>query len=289
MRRLTSITLFLLTSTWISYAQEGTYDSQSTGEDGALIVRGTLSPIEDFESVYDAARDEVLVFGGKNYDFRDEVSETYVFDGVEWFKKETEVVPPAVDEDYTLAYDALNERVVMYIGGLTTVYSCWTWDGNDWTEIDSPDPEKPYDNVGMAYDAARQEIVLVLKDYSTTDTETWVLGESGWTQKEVTTVPTASFGHEVIYDPGAQKIFLFSRNSPYQCWSWDGNDWTRIESGDIERDLESGGLTYDPNQGGIVFLGNSEESYLFNGTSWTELTGVPEVFVVGADYIIFHP
>ena len=78
---------------------------------------------------YDAAREQVLLFGGGGLGMT-LIEDTWVWDGTTW----TELKPvhsPGPRAGHSLVYDPVRQVVVL-AGGGATPYS-WDWDGTDWT------------------------------------------------------------------------------------------------------------------------------------------------------------
>ncbi len=282
----------LLTLTCSSaIGQTNSFDSGSTGTDGALFINGAQAPFEDFATVYDEARNELLVFGGQRYNSPHiESDQTYTFNGTNWTRKRPANSPPATDQGMAIAYDSGNEKVVLYLGRVFNQLSCWTWDGSDWSEILPPDLERPFEIFDMVYDAARSEILFVAKDYGGTELETWGFDGTTWVEKSPATSLPARNALALSYDPTLQKPILLLRvsSSETETWTWDGNDWTLIEMDPIELDLFSGSLLYDGRTNTTIFL-EDYGNYSFTGSEWIPLTNVPEIFSTGIEAAIYDP
>ena len=85
------------------------------------------------EMVYDAARGEVVLFGGSHSTgfHRD----TWSFDANGWRLRLPAHFPPG-RADHAMAYDPLRERVVLMGGRAVLPYDdIWEWDGSDWTRV----------------------------------------------------------------------------------------------------------------------------------------------------------
>ena len=87
--------------------------------------------------VYDVARNQVLLFGGVNYDIHEYMNDTWVWDGNTW----TDVTPDGENPDpryaHFMAYDPRFEQVVLF-GGMVSNQSyddTWVWDGISWLNV----------------------------------------------------------------------------------------------------------------------------------------------------------
>jgi hypothetical protein len=86
------------------------------------------------------------------------------------------------------------------------------------------------DGMGMAYDAARAEVVLfggccsggLLND-------TWIWDGTTWTEQHPTTSPSARSGMGMAYDAARGEVVLFGGYNGgllNDTWTWDGTTWT---------------------------------------------------------------
>lgn len=181
--------------------------------------------------VYDAARQQIVLFGGENDD--DELNDTWTWDGSQW----TEQTPTNLPDKRTypaMAYDAARQEVVMF-GGLGSGWEddTWVWDGSEWTE-EFPANSPPGRYGAMDYDPTRSVIVLVT-DSNDDDAETWEWDGVNWTKRSSVAAPSARQYHDVIFNPESQKIELyngeysdFSREITADTWQWDGSEWIQF-------------------------------------------------------------
>lgn len=100
-------------------------------------------PARQYHSMaYDAARGEIVLFGGYDGDFN-ALDDTWVFDGSSWEEATPQRRPPARVES-AMAFDPAEERITVYGGenevdAVATVYQdTWMWDGVDWEEVTFP-------------------------------------------------------------------------------------------------------------------------------------------------------
>jgi cysteine-rich repeat protein len=140
--------------------------------DGAAwtkLAPSTLPPgRSNFGFAYDAARDRVVLFGGKRaFDPDTEsptapLADTWEWDGVTWTQLSPPVSPPARD-NAAMAYDAIRERVILFGGaaGTTQLADTWSWDGIAWTDVTPAVSPPARATHRLVYDADRRRIVLV--------------------------------------------------------------------------------------------------------------------------------
>jgi hypothetical protein len=110
-----------------------------------------------------------------------------------------------------------------------------------WTQRQDMGPSARVSH-GMAYDAARQRVVLfggvvqVGSDKFQPVADTWQWNGEFWTQVE-DIGPSARGSHAMAYDASREQVILFGGNtSPNpigeiasgDTWAWDGEGWTQV-------------------------------------------------------------
>ena len=288
---LLSITL-LATAPFLA-AQVGSFESGSDGSDGPLFIKGTLEPLEDTQIVYDAARQEIVAYGGQNAVTNADISTTYVFDGTSW-RIGAEDSGPGLRTDHAMAYDAARQQVVLFGGNRNN--DTWLWDGMAWTKASPPTVPPPGYRQSMTYDAARGEILMVLWDGNFgADIQTWTWNGIDWSRESPATTFTHRINLDLHYDPALGKAVLVAAASStvFYTYTWNGSDWTLVDEDSVYLDTRNRGvLGYDGNAGGVVYLSNSENSpsLVFDGSQWNPLPDVPEAFTeYQAENIIYYP
>jgi hypothetical protein len=224
-----------------------------------------------FSAVYDAARQQVLMFGGSR---GADMNETWVYDGANWTHKHP-CHSPAAQESAALAYDSVNQKVVLS-GTAATNRETWTWDGTDWTELSpASSPEAAGDQPPAVYDAARQQTVLINNFCS----ETWIWDGTNWTKKSPATSLPGNAYCTAAYDAAqSQVVMLIFRQvyTPYSgfvwdTWTWDGINWTQKATGTNPTETYyAPALTYDPAHQQVVWFDSLGATWVWNGASWTQ-------------------
>lgn len=165
--------------------------------------------------VYDAARRQVLLFGGYTVGAAgyQHLNDTWTFDAHGWKQRDPGGVtgsgPPAREKP-AIAYDAASKQVVLFggqsttatdansLGGLAdvTMNDTWIWNGNSWkqapltTAISSPSPRN---GAAMVYDAARKSLVLFGgNSYSSLGTGCTACDTWGWDGRKWSKLSTES-------------------------------------------------------------------------------------------------
>ena len=186
------------------------------------------SPRTHARMAYDAESQHSVLFGGRvNVDAATGRSyasdETWAFAAKRW----TQLFPehnPGARSVHSMTYDSKDDRIVLFGGRResevedgtpTFLNDTWEWDGSDWTEVATSSAPDPRAYAGIAYDSARDRVVI--------------------------------FGGEVL------TADALSTNAIYDMWEFDGTDWTRImaEGPHVRGPL----LTYDVGRDEIIMLG----------------------------------
>ncbi len=118
---------------------------------------------------FDAARGEVLLFGGWTFDGSNSNSlqDLWAWDGSSWSEQCTtapcsDMLPPA-RSNAGLTYDSHRERAVLYGGygsGTGRLADTWEWDGSEWTETADGSPTAR-DEGALVFDAPRRRAVYL--------------------------------------------------------------------------------------------------------------------------------
>lgn len=168
-------------------------------------------------------------------------------------------------------YDEVRGRVVAF-GGVCpdpfspTVDEMDEWDGSQWTRIR---PELvPSSSHGMAYDSARQRVVMV----GTNGTVEW--DGASWTRLRPATAPSADRGLGLAYDAGRRTTVLFGGRGAStlldETWEWDGASWTRRFPAHSPPPLAEHSMAYDAARGRVVLFGGGQ-TWEWDGFDWTQL------------------
>ena len=120
------------------------------------------SPRLDAAMAFDAKHRQMLLFGGMD-SAGTALSETWVWHGGDWTRSSPTHVP-APRQQFGLAYDPIREQVVLFGGAAGSTGppygDTWIWTGDDWTQLAPPRSPSPRSGTQLAWDAARQQLVL---------------------------------------------------------------------------------------------------------------------------------
>jgi hypothetical protein len=273
-RALASAVLGLVVLAPLLAAQDLPFDSGSTGADGPLTFPEIVSGgRESHAQAYDPVRQQVVLFGGRTSTATS--NDTWVWSGGDWTRAFAPTAPP-VRSGHRMVWDAARGEVVLFggvIAGLGTVYNdTWVWNGETWTQKTPATSPAPRSGFAMAYDAARQQVVLFGGAVGSQGTqETWLWDGNNWTLADPAAKPPGSGGSAMTYDAAREEIVLFSDSN--QTWTWNGVNWTQRSSSSLPSIRSNPAMAYDPVRQVVLQNGGSgrRETWSWNGSGWTQL------------------
>jgi N-acetyl-anhydromuramyl-L-alanine amidase AmpD len=214
---------------------------------------------------YDAARQQVVMFGGVEPGFGVRRFDTWVWDGTTWIQKHP-ANSPQVTYAMATAYDAARGEVLLFGGVDINGFArndTWVWDGSNWT-LKTPAHSPPVDQWPvMAYDAARAQVVLFGGGEVTSNqpTGTWVWDGVDWTQKNPSTSPPFLAGAAMAYDAARGLVVLFGGylhgdgSGVSDTWGWNGTNWSQLAPVSSPSPRGYHAMAYDVARGRIVLFG----------------------------------
>jgi hypothetical protein len=255
-------------------AQDLPFESGSTGADGPLTFPEIVSGGRQSHAMaYDPVRQQVVLFGGR--DLAGVRNDTWVWSGGDWTRAFTPVTPPGRTQ-HRMVWDAARGEIVLFGGaipGSGVIYNdTWVWNGETWTQKSPANSPAPRYDFVMAYDAAREQVVLFGGTTSTQGTpETWLWDGNNWTQADPATIPNTTSGNAMTYD-AAREVLLLHGNWN-QTWTWNGVNWTQRSSFQFPSNRSTPAMAYDPVREVVLLNGGSglRETWSWNGSGWTEL------------------
>jgi hypothetical protein len=152
---------------------------------------------------YDFARQRTVLFGGHTGSAY--VNDTWEWDGVNWTQITTKNAPSG---RYTnMVYDSARKRIVIHSGYPGYPADTWEYDGNDWTQVNTPTTPAGRCCAGVAYDSARQRVVIVaglLKNAPRQASDTWEYPGTSLTGSPASISIASGGTHAFSLDAGAQ-------------------------------------------------------------------------------------
>ncbi|MDQ3991470.1 MAG: kelch repeat-containing protein, partial [Actinomycetota bacterium] len=253
---------------------------------------------------YDAARGQVVVFGGAPIQGGPGLGDTWVFEGDDWSLASPKVSPPP-RWGHAMAYDSQRQRIVVFGGCCTSegrpFGDTWEWDGSTWTLrppiVDGqPGASPPARGLhAMAYDSANRRIVVfggsrdpVPRFPAPSDDlgDTWTWDGVRWKDVTLPLGPSPRSASAMAYDANRGEAVLFGGTSgSNETWRWDGTTWQMVQTERLHV-LFGGGhakachaMTFDSRRnrivlfgGGCYFPGNGlADTWEWNGTTWVRV------------------
>ena len=271
------LVLAVALSTTVALSLPAAARSASTAASGHSPV-----PRESVGMAYDAARGQVVLFGGsggvRRYGVHD-FGDTWTWDGSDWTQQHP-AHSPSPRLAMGMAYDAALGEVVLFGGSDGAILGdTWTWDGTDWSKKSPAHTPSPRWGMGMAYDAARGHVVAFGGHGSADFADTWTWDGTDWTQRS----PAHSPSHHrqlmgMAYDSGSGRVVLFGGAFvPHHVqllddtWTWDGTDWTQKSPAHSPPPRYWMGMADDTASDRVVLFGGSlGDTWTWDGTDWTQ-------------------
>ena len=216
------------------------------------------SPRYGAAMAYDAARGQVLLFGGTSF-YWPFNGNTWVWDGTNWIQK-LPLHSPGFDNSTTgtMAYDVAHKQVVFF-GGVAFDNQTWVWDGTDWIRKFPATSPSPRVSTNIAYDLARSQIVLFGGSTTSGDVnDTWVWDGTNWTQKFPPVSPPTRSSYAVAYDTAQSQVVIMGgtdTGTTSSTWTWDGTTWTHQFPVTRPPERTESAMVYDANQSQVVLFG----------------------------------
>ncbi len=222
-------------------------------------------------TVYDVARHNVLMFGGRS---------TLTF-GDLWSLKSgsddwtNEILLPNGQNGYAIAFDSIR-GVTVFIGKdeSSQPAKTWEWDGMNWKDVFTGGPTP---TGAMAFDSHRGVCVI-----HAAFGQTWEWDGRIW-QLRTTSGPPLRELHTMAFDSNRKVTVLFGGtnnnvNGMNDLWEWDGRVWTqRLEAGPPARYAHA--MTFDSLRNFVVLhggrnyvlpVGNTSlpDTWEWDGSTW---------------------
>ncbi len=229
---------------------------------------------------YDAARRQLLLFGGSNAGVAK--NDLWAWGGSRWsplFEG-----GPSPREASALVYDSTRRRVVLFGGerangaSIEPLGDTWEWDGAAWALAanDGPGPRR---SPGVCFDSTRSATVLYggIGPAGESLTDTWEWDGLHWTRLAV--LGAGDHRHcELQLEVASRSLRLLCADlssgvgeGPYaqDVWRWDGSRWDSVGVAPALH-LERHWLTLPGGSDALIFDGGDGKTYLRNAGAWSE-------------------
>lgn len=172
--------------------------------------------------VYDAARKQVLLFGGcADTACNQPLNDMWAWDGSSWHQLSSAVLPSA-------RFDAQMSRVpktgdVLLFGGGTHdnpfLNETWLWNGSTWSRQSPSQSPTARNALAMAPDLASGGVVLIGGAATSTTAETWLWDGFAWTQLTLAVHPDV---FPAAFTPDDAQTLDWLVDVGGDVWSWGG-------------------------------------------------------------------
>lgn len=212
---------------------------------------GCAATVDTTHHSINTSHNIIVIFGGAN-GVDGLLSETWIFDGANWYQPTDSAGTPSARVHAAMAFQSSDGYTVMFGG-----YTGGEGGGlNDSTWILSL--PGPYAN------------------------------DSHWTEQFPLNSPTGRMNHSMCYDPVRKRTILFGgtdRTSTFNdTWEWTGSDWMLISTATAPPPRMLASMTYDPINKVVVLFGGYMDSALnvagafniysdiwyYDGVNWTQ-------------------
>ncbi|MFN2543944.1 MAG: hypothetical protein ABR600_05145 [Actinomycetota bacterium] len=229
---------------------------------------------------YDAARDEVVSFGGCCFQ-----GDTWVFGHGAWTKADPGALAPSARASNVMAYDPIRRNIVMFGG--SQYGETWTWDGTSWQVYAQPGGPQFRSDAAMAWMPRIGSVVLfggypdVSPDHLGGQlADTWAWDGASWRRIVTAHSPPARYAAGLALDPGSGDLILFgglsdTYESLADTWRFDGTDWSRVETAVTPERRSYVSMASDPAVGAIELFGGYalEKGYVALADRWWFVDG----------------
>jgi hypothetical protein len=204
--------------------------------------------------------------------------------GLVW--SQSTLAGPSQRDGQTMAYDPATSQIIMFGGedqSGSMLADTWAWSSQRWTHLHPATSPAGRTLASMAYDNATGQLVLFggLGDGGKDLNDTWSWTGTTWQRLKPTVIPSARLGASMAYDDHSGQLILFGGGAGHTAsqattmndtWNWTGKTWTKLTTPTAPAKRDFAGLTFDPDEGGLVLSGITADSeqWVWTGTGWTQ-------------------
>ncbi len=193
-----------------------------------------------------------------------------------------------------MAYDGARGRSVLF-GGMYWdpaaahyLSDTWVWDGAAWVEKTPPTSPPARAPGAMAYDSARDRVVLFGGQNAAGGPyrDTWEWDGSTWAIRTPATSPRARFGVAMAYDSQRARVVLFGGVTGAgglalaDTWVWDGSTWVGSTPAPSPPARWYAAMAYDSRRARAVLFGGLSstpgvylaDTWEWDGSTWVDRT-----------------
>ena len=235
---------------------------------------------------FDAARGQVVLFGGSTLTSRGAYADTWSWTSAGWTQH---LVPgPPARDGHGLAFDPTRNTVVCHGGYANNAFwnsDTWEWDGTRWVDLDTDSIPGPTLNGAMAFDSRRRVAVFFGGDGGafggTFSNFSFAWDGSSWRQRAASASPPGRWSAGLAYDQRRDRMVMFGGASNTtlfdDTWEFDGTQWLQRTAARSPLARVAPCLAYDSARGRTVLFGGGGQSPIYgplidtwewDGTTW---------------------
>ncbi len=156
----------------------------------------------------------------------------------------------------------------LYAG--TETAGVWSWDGSAWTQVGASSYPSGTSGNALALTTVGSTV------YAATDSGVWSWSGTAWTQAGASSYPTGVNGAPLSLTTVSNTVYAGTGGDG--VWALNGSAWSQLGAGSYP----SGGLdvTALMATAGTLYAGTGGGVTVWNGTSWSALTGYNDVFAL---------
>lgn len=183
--------------------------------------------------------DGIVLFGGQFS--ANDGGNTSTATGETWFFKDERwrfvtMNGPSPRAGAAAAFNSAANRVVLFGGATSTATAenvpnneTWALANDVWTRLNPTTSPTARSGHAMAFDTARNEILMYGGSGTSASAEFWRFDGSTWSQIPNTIQPNpgSQFSPRMVFNPVDNLTYLFVNNPAPRAWSWNGTSWTQ--------------------------------------------------------------
>jgi hypothetical protein len=184
---------------------------------------------------YDLTSRRVVLFGGED-GFTGAITDTWVWDGVNWALQSPAVSAPGRRE-HAMAYDPVSQKVLMF-GGFSFVgrwhNDTWSWDGVTWTQLMPSNTPQNRRLTPLTLGPGGRLMLFGGGNQTIHFADTWQWSGIDWVLLTPPASPPAREAHGLAYDSNRDRAVLFGGYSQggggrslADTGEWDGVTWVQ--------------------------------------------------------------
>jgi hypothetical protein len=271
---------------------------------GASAFGSNPSPRTQARLVWDTPNNVGVLFGGLGPTdpatvLQHDSAETWLWNGSRWVQRFPETTPPA-RAVHAMVWDSRRNRAVMFGGRVsptdredppTFLNDTWIYQNENWTPVQTAEVPPVRQSAAIAYDRARDKVVLYGGNVLAADEESFELRDDTWEfdglqWKRVATGSNPKVAKPILeYDATRNQLLLVGLNETgtakvmYRYASAD-EAWVALTPATMPTCVNDGHMVYREDTEKVLFFGGVcatgtpalEEGFEWDGSNWTKIT-----------------